>query len=154
LHDGHRRAQTPAEAQQRPSDVHDKAKLRAPPGGSGVGATLAGLDEVQETLFLHFVSGGSRGMGEGERVFMAWRLVGGPSEEAHGTGRTAADGLHLEADPAEQGILSRIGELKAADPTARKVADELNHQGFTTRRGTVWMFQYVAEGLRPAQATA
>ena len=28
--------------------------------------------------------------------------------------RMAADGLHLEADPAEQGILSRIRELKAA----------------------------------------
>jgi hypothetical protein len=28
--------------------------------------------------------------------------------------RMAADGLHLEADPAEQGILSRIRELKVA----------------------------------------
>jgi hypothetical protein len=29
--------------------------------------------------------------------------------------RIAADGLHLEEDPAEQNILSRIRELKAAD---------------------------------------
>ncbi len=50
--------------------------------------------------------------------------------------RTAADGLHLEADPAEQSILSRIRELKAA--------------GCTTRRGTAWRFQYVAEALRAA----
>jgi hypothetical protein len=49
---------------------------------------------------------------------------------------TAADGLHLEADPAEQSILSRIRELKAAGHTTRQIADELNRQGFTTRRGT------------------
>jgi DNA invertase Pin-like site-specific DNA recombinase len=64
--------------------------------------------------------------------------------------RTAADGLHLEADPAEQGILSRIRELKAAGFTTRRIADELNGQGYTTRRGTAWRFQYVAEALRAA----
>jgi DNA invertase Pin-like site-specific DNA recombinase len=64
--------------------------------------------------------------------------------------RTAADGLHLEADPAEQGILSRVRELKAARHTTRQIADELNRQGFTTRRGTAWRFQYVAEALRAA----
>jgi hypothetical protein len=63
---------------------------------------------------------------------------------------TAADGLHLEADPAEQGILSRIRELKAAGNTTRQIADELYRQGFTTRRGTAWRFQYVAEALRAA----
>src|SRR5579862_9074708 len=40
--------------------------------------------------------------------------------------RTAADGFHLEADPAEQGILSRIRELKAAGNTTREIADELS----------------------------
>jgi site-specific DNA recombinase len=64
--------------------------------------------------------------------------------------RTAADSLHLEVDPAEQGILSRIRELKAAGNTTRQIADELNRQGFTTRRGTAWRFQYVAEALRAA----
>jgi site-specific DNA recombinase len=64
--------------------------------------------------------------------------------------RAAADGLHLEADPAEQGILSCIRELKAARHTTRQIADELNRQGFTTRRGTAWRFQYVAEALRVA----
>ena len=61
--------------------------------------------------------------------------------------RTAADGFHLEADPAEQSILSRIRELKAAGCTTRQIADELNRQGFTTRRGTAWRFQYVAQLL-------
>jgi site-specific DNA recombinase len=64
--------------------------------------------------------------------------------------RLAADGLHLETDPAEQGILSRIRELKTACYTTRRIADELNRQGFTTRRGTAWRFQYVAEALRAA----
>jgi len=64
--------------------------------------------------------------------------------------RTAADGLHLEADPAEQGIFFRIRELKAAGYTNRQIADELTRQGFTTRRGTAWRFQYVAEVLRAA----
>jgi DNA invertase Pin-like site-specific DNA recombinase len=64
--------------------------------------------------------------------------------------RLAADGLHLEADPAEQGILSRIRELKAAGYTTRQIADELSSQGFTTRRGTAWRFQYVSEALRAA----
>jgi len=64
--------------------------------------------------------------------------------------RMAADGLHLEADPTEQGILFRIRELKAAGRTTRQIADELNRQGFTTRRATAWRFQYVADALRAA----
>ena len=64
--------------------------------------------------------------------------------------RMAADGLHLAADPAEQGILLRIRELNAAGDTTRRIADELNRQGFTTRRGTEWRFQYVAQALRAA----
>ena len=37
--------------------------------------------------------------------------------------------MHPEPDPAEQGILSRIRELKAAGRTTRKIVDELNRQG-------------------------
>lgn len=62
----------------------------------------------------------------------------------------AADGLHLEANPAEQDILSRIRELKAAGCSTRRIAESLNAEGFTTRRGTAWRFQYVAEALRAA----
>ena len=64
--------------------------------------------------------------------------------------RPAGDGLRLEEEPAEQNILSRIRELKAAGRTTREIADELNRQGFTTRRGTAWRFQYVAGALRAA----
>jgi site-specific DNA recombinase len=63
---------------------------------------------------------------------------------------TAEEGVHLEADTAEQGILSRIRELKATGYTTRQIAAELSAQGFTTRRGTAWRFQYVAEALRAA----
>jgi DNA invertase Pin-like site-specific DNA recombinase len=56
----------------------------------------------------------------------------------------------LEEDPAEQNVLSRIRELKAAGRTVREIADELNRQGYTTRRGTAWRFQYVAAALKAA----
>jgi len=64
--------------------------------------------------------------------------------------RMAEDGLHLETDPAEQDILGRMKALKATGHTTRQIAAELNRQGFTTRRGTAWRFQYVAEALRAA----
>jgi hypothetical protein len=59
------------------------------------------------------------------------------------------NGLLVE-DPAEQKVLARIRELKAAGHTTREIADELNRQGYTTRRGTAWRFQYVAAALRAA----
>lgn len=64
--------------------------------------------------------------------------------------RATADGVHLEADPAEQGILARMRELRAACFTTRRIADELNRQGYATGRGTAWRFQYVPEALRAA----
>ena len=63
--------------------------------------------------------------------------------------RMGEDGL-LAEDAAEQGVLSRIRELKAAGRTVREIADELNRQGYTTRRGTAWRFQYVAAALKAA----
>jgi DNA invertase Pin-like site-specific DNA recombinase len=64
--------------------------------------------------------------------------------------RLAADGVHLESDEAEQDILHRIAELKAAGFSTRRIADELNRQGVTTRRGTAWRYQYVADALKAA----
>lgn len=62
--------------------------------------------------------------------------------------RLAADGVRLEADDAEQAILSRIHDLNAKEWTSRRIAAELNRQGLRTRRGTVWRFQYVAHIIR------
>ena len=64
--------------------------------------------------------------------------------------RAAVDGVHIEMEPAEQTVTDRIRELKAEGFTLRKIATELNRQGFTTRRGTAWRFQYVADVLRAA----
>ncbi len=94
-------------------------------------------------------SGKPSGSGRGTPCTTSGRTVSGWGRSPSATAwrRTAC---HLEADPAEQGILSRIRELKAAGHTTRQIADELNRQGFTTRRGTAWRFQYVAEALRAA----
>lgn len=55
-----------------------------------------------------------------------------------------ADGRTLDANADEQHVIGLLRELKAAGYTLRQVADELNRQGFTTRRGTAWRHQYVA----------
>ena len=64
--------------------------------------------------------------------------------------RLAADGVRLEDDPAEQDVLARIRSLKAAGHTLREIAAELNRQGYRTRRGTAWRFEYVGNVLRAA----
>jgi site-specific DNA recombinase len=62
--------------------------------------------------------------------------------------RLAADNVHLEADATEQQILAQIRSQRAAGQTLCEIAAALNHDGFTTRRGTPWRFQYVAAVLR------
>ena len=62
--------------------------------------------------------------------------------------RLAEDGLHLEADPAEQATLARIRELRNSGLTLAGVADQLNQQGLRTRRNGTWKLQYVAAVLR------
>jgi DNA invertase Pin-like site-specific DNA recombinase len=60
----------------------------------------------------------------------------------------AADGVQLEADVSEQQILARMGALRADGLTTRGIAAALNENGFRTRRGTAWRFQYIAQALR------
>ena len=60
----------------------------------------------------------------------------------------AADGVHLESNPAEQQIVTRVRTLRATGVTLRAIATELNREGFRTRRGTPWRLQYVAAVLR------
>jgi DNA invertase Pin-like site-specific DNA recombinase len=55
-----------------------------------------------------------------------------------------ANGRTLDANADEQRVIELLRELKAAGYTLRAIADELNRQGFTTRRGTAWRHQYVA----------
>lgn len=56
----------------------------------------------------------------------------------------ASDGQTLEKCAPEQAALAILAELRAAGFSLRQIATELNRQGFTTRRGTPWRFQYVA----------
>ena len=88
-------------------------------------------------------AGSDRGADAGRHAPQAGeRRAGGhgPFRLPHGGGRRAPG-----RGSGGAGILARIRELKAAGRTTRQIADELNRQGYTTRRGTAWRFQYVAE---------
>lgn len=58
--------------------------------------------------------------------------------------RVESNGRTLVACEAEQATLAVLRELHRAGFTLRRIADELNHRGYRTRRGTEWRFQYVA----------
>src|SRR5229473_3262041 len=51
--------------------------------------------------------------------------------------RLAEDGVHLEPDPTEQAVLARLRTLRSSH-SLRKIATQLNADGFRTRRGTAW----------------
>jgi site-specific DNA recombinase len=58
--------------------------------------------------------------------------------------RLAADGLHLEVDPGEQGALAEIRRLRGQGATLRGIAATLNQGPLRTRRGTAWRLESVA----------
>ena len=62
----------------------------------------------------------------------------------------AADGVALEESPAEQRVLHTLRDLRGQGHTLRTIADELNQQGFTTRNGSPWRFEYVRSVLKAA----
>jgi DNA invertase Pin-like site-specific DNA recombinase len=68
--------------------------------------------------------------------------------------RLAGDGVRLEPDAQEQAVLRRMRSLRHDGLSLRGVADRLNGEGLTTRRGTIWRFQYVASALNGAGADA
>jgi DNA invertase Pin-like site-specific DNA recombinase len=67
--------------------------------------------------------------------------------------QVAADGVQLEADAVEQAVLARMQGLQAAGSTTRQIAAQLTREGLTTRRGTPWRFQYVAQALRAGRSS-
>jgi Recombinase len=89
-----------------------------------------------------------------ERERAGWRLVGveweretqeaepesaPPSlQEAPFGTRVAADCESLAENPAEMEFLLSLMELIIQDVSLTKVAEELNHKGFRTRRGAEW----------------
>jgi site-specific DNA recombinase len=68
--------------------------------------------------------------------------------------RLAADGQHLEPEPAEQGALAEIRRLRHEGATLRGIAVALNHRAFKTRRGTPWRLESVARALGRASLRA
>lgn len=63
--------------------------------------------------------------------------------------RRAADGVHLEADPAEKAVVARAKELSDQGMTVRAIAAALNDAGHRNRAGRPFAFQSVHAFLRP-----
>jgi|HubBroStandDraft_6_1064221.scaffolds.fasta_scaffold689384_1 site-specific DNA recombinase len=68
--------------------------------------------------------------------------------------RLAADGQHLEPDPAERGVLAEIQRLRHDGVTLRGIAAALNDKALRTRRGTPWRLESVARVLGPGSRAA
>lgn len=62
----------------------------------------------------------------------------------------AADGIHLEECHVEQAIIAKIKELRGEGFSLREIADELNSQGITTRKGSPWKHNYIDNILKAA----
>jgi len=62
----------------------------------------------------------------------------------------AADGITLEDNPTERRVLHTLRELRDQGSTLAAIAAELNRQGFTTRSGSPWRFEYVRSMLKAA----
>jgi site-specific DNA recombinase len=62
--------------------------------------------------------------------------------------RLAADGKHLEPEPAEQALIAEIRTLRLRRRTLREIATALNQQLHCTRRGSPWRHQHVARVIQ------
>jgi site-specific DNA recombinase len=58
--------------------------------------------------------------------------------------RLAADGKHVEPDPAEQSTLAQIRQFREHGHTLRGIAAALNRQALRTRNGSAWRLEHVA----------
>jgi site-specific DNA recombinase len=62
----------------------------------------------------------------------------------------ADDGIHLEEDEMEQEIIERIHNLKGKGYSFRGIADELNRDGYQTKKGKSWTHRQVSRILKEA----
>jgi DNA invertase Pin-like site-specific DNA recombinase len=58
--------------------------------------------------------------------------------------RMCADGKHVEPEPSEQAVIAVIRDLRASGNSLRRIAGDLNNQGWRTRRGSYWKLESVA----------
>lgn len=63
--------------------------------------------------------------------------------------RLAADGVHLEADEAEQAVIAAVRDLRGAGLSWRAVAAELGRAGMHPRAGGAWFPAQVARMVAP-----
>jgi DNA invertase Pin-like site-specific DNA recombinase len=68
--------------------------------------------------------------------------------------KLCADGIHVETNPAEEEIVSRIHHLRQTGHTLRGVADQSNHAGYLTRRGSRWRMEQVNRVLKLKRPTS
>lgn len=90
----------------------------------------------------------------GERTRHALRHNRGQGERVGNIvfgSRLAADGQHLEPEPAEHAALAEIRRLRNQGATLRAIAAALNHE-FRRRRGTAWRLESVARVLKQRAA--
>ena len=64
--------------------------------------------------------------------------------------KLAADGRHVEPHPAEQALLNRMREMRSRGTSLRAIADALNRDSLTTRKGSPWHHVYVHGALKAA----
>ena len=62
--------------------------------------------------------------------------------------RLAADGLHLEPNPAEQAALAMIRQLRSGGLSFRAIAAALNRSGHRTRRSSLWRLESVVRAIK------
>jgi DNA invertase Pin-like site-specific DNA recombinase len=67
--------------------------------------------------------------------------------------RLCADGIHVETEPTEQEIVSRIHHLRKNGHTLRGVAELLNRAGYRTRRGSEWRMEQVNRVLKLSRSS-
>jgi DNA invertase Pin-like site-specific DNA recombinase len=88
-------------------------------------------------------------IGERTRTAMSYKKSQGERVGAVPFGyRLASDGVHLEAEQPEQEIISHIRALSHDGNTTRRIAEQLNQEGYRLRRGAKWTFGRVAQILR------
>ena len=87
--------------------------------------------------------------GERTRTAMQFKKSNGERVGAVPFGyRLASDGIHLEAESGEQAVIATIRALHQNGHTTRRIAEQLNREGYRLRRGAEWTFGRVAQILR------
>jgi DNA invertase Pin-like site-specific DNA recombinase len=66
--------------------------------------------------------------------------------------RLSGDGVHVETDPGEVEVVTRIRCLRASGHSLRRVAEQLNRDGYRTRRGSPWRMEQVNRVLKLVRA--